>query len=266
MNSHPLRRPPPLTPFRKLRAAWSRFSTWGKFRNPAVDFQLSEDRITSYSSKQPREVQTGPYIYDKGEYVSLHMVGDAVMAVHSIMSRSSPERLMLSYTEIMMGFPRFTDSPRSIGMIGLGGGSLAKYCYHYLPECHITVAEISSEVIALRREFSIPDDDDRLHILHIDGAEMIRQNANTYDVLMIDAFDEGGYPAHFGARAFYQDCYRSLTANGVLVVNLSGFDWRTWYKRMSSVFQGHSVLYACPDGDNVIAFATKKKLPNWTRQ
>ena len=37
----------------------------------------------------------------------------------------------------MMGFLLFKPQPRSIGMIGLGGGSLAKFCYRYLSRTRI---------------------------------------------------------------------------------------------------------------------------------
>src|SRR3546814_13432175 len=47
--------------------------------------------------------------------------------VQSIMSIDDPDRLMLDYTRQMMGFLLFNPSPQTIEMIGLGGGSLAKY-------------------------------------------------------------------------------------------------------------------------------------------
>jgi spermidine synthase len=49
-------------------------------------------------------------------------------------------------------------------MIGLGGGSLVKYCHHHLPGARVSVAEISPEVIALRDRFRIPPDDERLEV------------------------------------------------------------------------------------------------------
>src|SRR3546814_9122322 len=62
--------------------------------------------------------------------------------VQSIMSIDDPDRLMLDYTRQMMGFLLFNPSPQTIEMIGLGGGSLAKYCYKYLPDVSITAVEI----------------------------------------------------------------------------------------------------------------------------
>src|SRR3546814_9997105 len=71
--------------------------------------------------------------------------------VQSIMSIDDPDRLMLDYTRQMMGFLLFNPSPQTIEMIGLGGGSLAKYCYKYLPDVSITAVEIDPEVIAVGR-------------------------------------------------------------------------------------------------------------------
>ncbi len=186
------------------------------------------------------------------------------MAAQSVMDRKTPERLLLGYTEIMAAFPKFRKTPRTIGLVGLGGGSLVKHCYHRFPASSITVAEISREVIDLRRAFHIPDDDSRLKVAHTDGAELLRRNADGFDVILIDAFDANGYPRHFTTREFYQECYRALSNDGLLVVNFSGYDWRTWFRRLDSVFRKCAVLYRCPEGDNVITFATKGPLPSWT--
>jgi spermidine synthase len=50
----------------------------------------------------------------------------------------------------------FNPAPRSILMIGLGGGSLPKYCHRHLPQCDITVVEINPAVISLREAFQVP--------------------------------------------------------------------------------------------------------------
>ncbi len=74
----------------------------------------------------------------------------AVEEVQSRMDVREPHTLNLQYTRSMMGFMLFDAAPAYIGMIGLGGGSLAKFCYRYLPTSSICVAEINPYVIALR--------------------------------------------------------------------------------------------------------------------
>src|SRR5271166_2246985 len=49
--------------------------------------------------------------------------------VQSEMSIDEPETLINAYTRKMMGFLLFRKRPREVVMIGLGGGSLAKFCH-----------------------------------------------------------------------------------------------------------------------------------------
>ena len=66
------------------------------------------------------------------------------------MDLRDPSALDLEYTQTMMGFLLFLPQPQRIAMIGLGGGSLAKFCHRYLPRTRIQVVEINPHVIALR--------------------------------------------------------------------------------------------------------------------
>jgi spermidine synthase len=50
------------------------------------------------------------------------------LATQSAMSLSEPDALIAQYTRKMMSFLLFNPDPKHIVMIGLGGGSLAKYC------------------------------------------------------------------------------------------------------------------------------------------
>src|SRR5688572_12642688 len=71
-------------------------------------------------------------------------------AVQSRMLRADPARLVLEYSRLMMGFLLFVPAPARIAMIGLGGGSLAKYCRARLPDADFTAVEISPEIMAYR--------------------------------------------------------------------------------------------------------------------
>jgi hypothetical protein len=51
--------------------------------------------------------------------------------------------LELEYTRGMMAFLLFQRMPRDIALIGLGGGSLAKYIHRHLPDSRLTALEIN---------------------------------------------------------------------------------------------------------------------------
>jgi spermidine synthase len=130
-----------------------------------------------------------PFIRENGNLTALHFQEDGVQ---SLMDKTQPDSLMLSYTEVMMGFVYYNPSPDHIGIIGLGGGSIPKYCYKDLPTAHLSVAEISPEVVALRAHFHIPDDNDRFQVYLEDGVDFVARQRGSFDVLLIDAFDAEG--------------------------------------------------------------------------
>jgi spermidine synthase len=148
--------------------------------------------------------------------------------IQSEMLLSHPDALVLAYARAMMCFALFVPRPRHILMVGLGGGSLVKFCYRHFPHTRITVLEISAEVIALRAAFQVPPDDARLRVLHADAADYLRAAPGSFDanfdVILVDGFDAAGMPAALGRAAFYRDCRRALREGGVLVANLLSYD------------------------------------------
>ena len=169
-------------------------------------------------SDSPASAQhTKPFIYETPNSKALHF---CIRDIQSLMRLNDPYALALEYTRTMMGFLLFKPQPRSIGMIGLGGGSLAKFCYRYLSRARIQVAEINPMVIALRDEFRIPRDDARFIVFQRDGADFIRGDPGRFDVLLVDGYDRGGMPAQLSSQGFYDDCHETLQPDGIMVVNL----------------------------------------------
>ena len=80
-------------------------------------------------------------------------------------------------------------------MVGLGGGSQVKFAHAQLPATRIEVVEHNPHVVALRREFGIPDDDDRLEVVVDDGARFVAARRDAFDLLLLDGYDERGIPA-----------------------------------------------------------------------
>ena len=144
--------------------------------------------------------------------------------IQSEMLLSRPDHLLLRYARAMMCFTLFVPRPRHILMVGLGGGSLLKFCHRYLPETRITVLELRADVIALREQFMVPPDDARLRIIETDAVSYIRQHPASADVLLLDGFDASGLPPALGSARFYADCLRALVPGGVLVANLFNYD------------------------------------------
>ncbi|SDE48083.1 spermidine synthase [Variovorax sp. CF079] len=196
-----------------------------------------------------------PFIYETVSSKALHF---CISHTQSRMRLSDPYALALEYTRTMMGFLLFKPEPRSIGMIGLGGGSLAKFCYRHLSRARIQIAEINSMVIALREEFHIPRDDARFIVFQSDGADFVRRGSSRFDVLIVDGYDLEGLPAQLSSQSFYDDCRETLQPDGIMVVNLQYGDPETdeHLARIRRSFNGsvlvvddgeesHSIVFAC---------------------
>ncbi len=166
-----------------------------------------------------------------------------------------PQALLIGYTRSMMGFVHFVPDPERIAMVGLGGGSLAKYCHRHLPTTRIDVVEINPQVIALRRTFRVPADDHRFRVHLDDGALFVRRHRRRYDVLLVDGYDETGIPAPLASQRFYNDCHAALVEGGVLVVNLFCADADRHLQRIRKVFGNAVRSVPEPGMSNQVVFA-----------
>ncbi|MFZ6759062.1 fused MFS/spermidine synthase [Undibacterium sp. Ji50W] len=179
--------------------------------------------------------------------------------MQSVMKLDAPNELVCAYSRTVMGFLLFHPRPSHILLIGLGGGSLVKYCYHHLPDCRITALEINADVIAMREQFMLPADDERLHIIQCDAISHLQQHAYAADVILLDAYDENGLVAALNTAEFYANCQRQLATDGVLVANVWGKPsaLADMLGRLRQVFKQQVCWSRSEDSYNLIVFAVK---------
>jgi len=222
-----------------------------KFQNPLKEV------ISSFELRPSDRFDERPYIQEYDGVLALHL---NKLSIQSEMRLDAPDELVLGYTRAMMCFMLFLQDPKQIAMIGLGGGSLAKYCYRYLPASKILVLEINAEVTALRNEFVIPPDDGRFHVMLADGADYVHNASSHVDVLIVDGFDATGQASQLGTQQFYDHCFAKLNEGGVLAVNL-WFCYPSYEKyvaRISKSFSGKIVIVDAGGGStNKIILAVK---------
>ncbi|WP_115663760.1 fused MFS/spermidine synthase [Cupriavidus taiwanensis] len=203
-----------------------------------------------------------PQVLETRHALSLHF---NALATQSLMSFKDPDKLVLGYTRTMMGFLLLHPAPARISMIGLGGGSLAKYCHRHLPHTKIVAIEINPEVIALREQFQIPPEDKRLEVVCADGAEYVANQNARPDVILVDGFLAHGMPVQLGTADFYAACHARLANTGVLVANFleSDPDIPFYLEQASTAFGQSMSLSLAEDSANYTLFAWKgpAKLP-----
>lgn len=205
-----------------------------------------------------------PFVFDNGQTRSLYF---SLKYVQSSMNTRDPISLEFAYTRKMMSFLLFQHQTRHILMLGLGGGSLAKYCHAHLPQCRIDVVEIDPYVIGFREQFFIPADDSRFRVIHDDAASYIECCTENPDVIMLDAFDRNGVSASIDCGAFYVKARALLSTNGILVANLAGAvtERMAHLAAMREAFDDHLLIMQVGDDGNhvVIAFRNGAFDPCW---
>lgn len=188
------------------------------------------------------------------------------LAVQTAMRKNDPFTLHLPYTRAMMAFQLFRPHPAHILIVGLGGGSLSKYCHRRFPDALVTTVEIDERVIALRDQFHIPADSDRFRIVHADAAAHLAHQRNAVDAILLDGFDAYGLPASLTSQSFYHDCHAALRDGGVLAANLleRGVHAAACLERIGRAFGRRPLRTATSRNGNPIAFAIKNAAaPNW---
>ena len=207
-----------------------------------------------------------PFVIDDGSTRTLHF---SLSLIQSTMSLKDPFALELDYTQAMMSFMLFLARPQRIFMLGLGGGSLAKFCWRHVGSARITVVEIDPDVIAFRDEFELPPDDARLTVIQGDGADHVQAlgaAGDKPDVIMMDAFDRHGLSGSVSSSHFYQTVHDALAGRGLMVANLAGerADREAHLEMIAGVFDDRVLSISLPDGnDIVLAIRAPGFAPRW---
>ena len=113
------------------------------------------------------------------------------------------------------------DAPRRVGLVGLGVGTLAAYgrtgdvfCFYELNPAVIDVASRDFHFLGTSAaETMVIAGDGRL--------KLEREPANSFDILVLDAFADDSIPVHLLTREAFGVYFRLLRSDGVLAIHLT---------------------------------------------
>jgi len=178
------------------------------------------------------------------------------------MRLDDPFALELDYTRCMMAFLLFHPQPRRALMIGLGGGSLAKFFHRRLAGLRTHVVEYDERVIATARAlFHVPEDDARLSVEHGDGVEALAPEC--CDLLVVDGYEDEATPAAMVSQAFFDAAWCALDDPGALVVNFmdDDRDFDRNLQRIERAFGGAVIAFQSLRDPNIVVIGLKGASP-----
>ena len=182
--------------------------------------------------------------------------------VQGAMRVRQPDRLVLSYTEQMMAWLLFLEPEpsRVVGQLGLGAGALTRFCLSHMRSPLVVIERNLAVVRACEHYFRLPRQP-RLEIVLDDAAHWVTLPSQRHSLaaLMVDLYDRDAKGPVCDSLAFYQGCFDTIEAPGILSVNLFGHheSFERNLRHLKTVFDGRLLLLPPVDEGNQIVLAFK---------
>ncbi len=112
-------------------------------------------------------------------------------------------------------------NPENVLVIGGGDGGAIREIVKHPKVKKATLVEIDGRVIETSKEY-FPEiaagyQDSKVTVIVDDGIKHMKDNQNKYDVILVDSTDPIGPAVGLFAADFYQDVYKALKEDGIMV-------------------------------------------------
>jgi spermidine synthase len=184
--------------------------------------------------------------------------------IQGAMNLKHPNKIELEYAQQMMGWLLFLEPKKNFKtlQLGLGTGSISKFCHNLNSEIQVTAVDINPAVIvASRIMFDLPFDSKRLNVIQDNALTFVnsKKNHKVYDVIQVDLYDGSGDGPALSSKEFYEGCFNSLNNIGVLTVNLFGRheSFNTNIENLCDAFGDRVLVFPEVHDYNVVVMAFK---------
>lgn len=192
---------------------------------------------------QERSLYSTILIDQQGPLICLQFSVRRDQRNQSCMNQRRPKEMVFVYAQMMMASLLLNPDPKRILILGLGGGTLPMALDELLPEAQIDVVEIDPAVIRVAREFFAYAPSPRVDVYAQDGRVFVKraaQRGETYDLIMLDAFNGEYIPEHLMTREFLEEVRALMGKDSVLAANTFS---------ISDLYEAESATYAAVFGE-----------------
>ena len=132
--------------------------------------------------------------------------------------RELPTTYYAHGTGAQMALDHLRRGPQTVGVIGLGAGTLAAYA---LPGDHYVFYELNPQVIGLARSEFTYLSKPGVEVIEGDGRLALERDTRMFDVIVLDAFSGDAIPTHLLTQEAVAIYLRHLKPDGVLAMHIS---------------------------------------------
>lgn len=231
---------------------------------PNINFQIRvKEHI--YSEKTPFQQLE---VYDSFEFGRFFTLDGIMMA---------NEKDEFIYHEMIIHTPMSVNPKiKHVLVIGGGDGGSVRELTKYPHIETIDMVEIDEAVVrACQKHFKITTtglNDSRVTLRFEDGLKYVKETVKTYDLIIVDSTDPIGPGEGLFSQDFYNNCYRILSHDGILInqhespyFEKEKTEMKRAHQKIKSIFKIASVYQAFiptyPSGHWLFGFASKKYHP-----
>ncbi len=158
------------------------------------------------------------YLQVKDTDDSVILSTNVLFGVQSIMKKDGGATGM--YYDYAMAAPVMAGrTDGDILILGMGTGTYAKQCRHYYGNTSIEGVEIDKKITDLAgKYFELPES---VPVTTYDGRAYLEAVSDSYDVIMVDAYQDITIPFQMSSVEFFTLVKEHLNENGVMVVNMN---------------------------------------------
>ena len=146
---------------------------------------------------------------------------NVLFGVQSIMKKD--HSLSGMYYDYAMAAPLFAGlTPGDEGellILGMGTGTYAKQCLRFFPKFHVEGVEIDGKITELAKIYF--EEPEEAEVVTYDGRAYLQTIDGTYDVIMVDAFQDITIPFQMASVEFFTQVREHLRPGGVMVINMN---------------------------------------------
>lgn len=166
---------------------------------PSSHYQIS---TATYGSREIRALTTGP--------------AGAQSAIYTDGSR----QLVFPYTRKMADVVAAVPQKDRILMLGGGVFTLPEHLAYQYPQAQVDVVEIDPALVTIAKEHFNYSSPPNVHIITDDARAFVQKATTSYDIILVDVFNELSVPFSLTTREFTERLKALLQPNGVVVVNI----------------------------------------------
>jgi spermidine synthase len=112
------------------------------------------------------------------------------------------------------------DPPRTVAMLGVAGGTVARAYAKYFPHTRIDAVEIDGELFDIGRRWFGLRDRPQLHMIAQDARPFLRRTNERYDMIFLDTYRQPYIPFYLATKEFFALARDRLAPGGAVIVNV----------------------------------------------